>query len=490
MGSKKRNHAGSFRIYQSSPNLLFDEVPINPLDTTNLVKPWVVTYSIYINGRLDSTKLHDSLESLISKKHRILGARLTSALDTFYVPHSESFSRDTLPAVVFTANNHGEKSVKSANPHLPQSDARPDRITLHPAAESLQAFVAAEGTPEQYFPSPKQPELNPPMLKVDVEAFSDATIISVRSPHILHDAKGFERIITGWATAVNSGVEHVPDLAPLGWDPLSGLGDKNSPANDAKNIPRGWTPIVGAAEKQFAANMQQEFASEPRAKSMSIHFPLSEISRLRKEAQVAAPEGVRLSENDVVFAFLARAWASSSSASPSTPTYLMFPIDLRGRLPERFGPDPGSYIHNSVFAVPLLRTFTMEDLRSMSLGDVAMEVRKTVQQLTSEEMERNADWVLANAEQNPIPRGPEGLMFGVSSWRKMKFLDVDFKGAVASGGDGRLVRIWGSASTAFGARGICVVECDDGEGGLWCSVEFPEGDWNRGQFGDLEKWGV
>lgn len=79
MSSKETNHA-AFRTYEPSPNLLFDLVPINPLDVTNLVKPWVVTYSIYLNGRLDSTKLHDSLESLISKKHRILGARLVSAV--------------------------------------------------------------------------------------------------------------------------------------------------------------------------------------------------------------------------------------------------------------------------------------------------------------------------------------------------------------------------------------------------------------------------
>lgn len=383
-----------------------------------------------------------------------------------------------------------QTSVKSTNPYLPQLDTRSDRITLHPAAESLQAIVAAEGTPDQYFPSPNQPELNPPMLKVDVETFSDATVISVRSPHILNDAKGFERILTAWATAVNSGIEDVAELAPLGWDPLSGLGDKHSPANNAKNIPRGWSSIVGAAEKQFAANLKKEFESEPGAKSMSLHFPLSEITRLRKEAQGAVADGVRLSENDVVFAFLARAWANSCSASPSTLAHLMFPIDLRSRLPERFGPDPGSYIHNAVFAVPLLRIFTMEELRDMSLGDVAMEVRKTVQQLTNEELERNADWVLANAEQNPIPRGIDGLFFGVSSWRKMKFLDINLKGALESGGDARLARIWGSASTAIGARGICVIECDDGEGGLWCSVELPEGDWDRGHFKDIEKRGA
>lgn len=406
------------------------------------------------------------------------------------MPHSESFSRDALPAVIFSSNDHGDNSVKLANPHLPQLDARSDRITLHPAAGSLQAFVKAEGAPEQFFPNPSQPELNPPLLRVDVATFSDATILNIRSPHILHDAKGFERIITAWATAVNSGVDYVPDLAPLGWNPLSELGDKKRPANDAKNIPRGWTFIIGDAEKRLVAGMQQQFTSEPRAKSMSIHFPLSEINRLRKEAQVAAPDGVRFSENDVVFAFLARAWASSSSASPSTTANLLFPIDLRGRLLERYGPDPNSYIHNSVCDVPLLHTFTMGELRSKSLGDVAMEVRKTVQQLSREQIESRTDWLLANLDQNPIPRGPEGLTFGVSSWRRLKFLDVDFKGAVESGGDGRLVRIWASASTAFGARGICVIECDDGEGGLWCSVELPEGDWDRGQFGELEKRAV
>lgn len=80
MSSKESNHSGSFRTYQPAPNLLFDVVPINPLDKTNLVKPWIVTYSLYFTGRLNTVKLHDSLDSLISKKHRILGARLVSAI--------------------------------------------------------------------------------------------------------------------------------------------------------------------------------------------------------------------------------------------------------------------------------------------------------------------------------------------------------------------------------------------------------------------------
>lgn len=80
MSSKGGNPTDSFRTYQPAPNLLFDVVPINSLDKTNLVKPWVITYSVYLTGRLDSAKLHDSLESLISKKHRILGARLVSAI--------------------------------------------------------------------------------------------------------------------------------------------------------------------------------------------------------------------------------------------------------------------------------------------------------------------------------------------------------------------------------------------------------------------------
>ncbi|KAM0257273.1 hypothetical protein ACHAQJ_004511 [Trichoderma viride] len=488
MNFKENNHSDSLRTYQPAPNLLFDVVPINPIDTTNLVRPFIITYSLYFTGRLDPIKLHDALESLILRKYRILGARLTSALDSFYVPHSKSFSRDTLPAIVFTSNDHGEKSVASINPSLPQLDARSDHITLHPGVESLQALVPAEGTPEQYYPNPNQPELNPPMLKVHVETFSDATVISVRSPHIFNDAKGFERILVAWAIAVNSDIEDVMEPGPLGWNPLSGFGDRHSPANDARNIPPGWSSIVGAAEKQFVENLEKEFESEPRAKYMSFHFPSSEITRLREEAQKIA-DRVRLSEHDVIFAFLARAWANSCSAPPSTLAHLAFPIDLRSRLSERYGPDPGSYIHNAVFAVPLLHTFTIGQLRTMSLGVVAMEVRNTVQQLTKERLEQNVDWVLANPEQNPVPRGVGGLFFCVSSWRKMKFLDINFRGALEGGGDGRLIRIWGSASSAAGARGICILESDDGSGGLWCSVQLPEGDWDRGQLKNIDRRG-
>ncbi|KAL9487774.1 hypothetical protein ACSS6W_000051 [Trichoderma asperelloides] len=488
MNSKGNDQSGSLRTYQPVPNLVFDVVPINPIDTTNLVKPFIITYSLYFTGHLDPDKLHNSLELLILRKYRILGARLTSALDSFYVPHAKSFSRDALPAVVFTSNNCGQTSVATVNPSLPHLDARSDRITLHPGVDSLQALVPAEGTLEQYYPNPNQPELNPPMLKVHVETFSDVTVITVRSPHIFNDAKGFERILADWATAVNSDVEDAIGPAPLGWNPLSGLGDRHNLANDAGNIPPGWSSIVGAAEKQFLENFNKQMESEPQAKYMSFHFPSSEITRLRSEAQGVA-DRVRLSENDVIFAFLARAWASSCSASPSTLAHLAFPIDLRSILPERYGPDPSSYIHNAVFAVPLLHTFTVGQLRTMSLGAVAMEVRKTVQHLTKEGLERTVDWVLANPEQNPVPRGVDGLFFGVSSWRRMKFLDINFRGALQGGGDGKLTRIWGSGSSAAGARGICIVESDDGEGGLWCSVELPEGDWDRGQFRDIERRG-
>lgn len=80
MNSKGNDQSGSLRTYQPVPNLVFDVVPINPIDTTNLVKPFIITYSLYFTGHLDPDKLHNSLELLILRKYRILGARLVSAI--------------------------------------------------------------------------------------------------------------------------------------------------------------------------------------------------------------------------------------------------------------------------------------------------------------------------------------------------------------------------------------------------------------------------
>lgn len=67
---------GSFRTYAPTPNLKFDVIPINALDTTHLVKPFVTAYYVYLEGCLDSNKLRDSLEALVIQKYRVLASRL------------------------------------------------------------------------------------------------------------------------------------------------------------------------------------------------------------------------------------------------------------------------------------------------------------------------------------------------------------------------------------------------------------------------------
>lgn len=115
----------------------------------------------------------------------------------------------------------------------------------------------------------------------------------------------------------------------------------------------------------------------------------------------------------------------------------------------------------------------------MSLGAVALEVRKTITHLTKDVQEPVVDWVLANLNQNPIPRGTDGLSFVVSSWRRIKFLDMEFRGATLNplGTGGGLAQIGISSSGHVPARRVCVVECDDGDGGVWCGMDLPEGDW-------------
>lgn len=378
--------------------------------------------------------------------------------------------------------------MKSAVPSIGRLNARPDQITLHPGPPDLGVFEAPKGALDQYFQHPNQPELNLPILKVHVEVLSDATFLSVQIPHLISDATGFETILRSWATVMNNSLDEVPSPTPLGWNPFHDLGNSSKPANNSELIPSGWSCLVGDSATKLMEATLKEFEEEPVTKNMLLHIPSSEIRRLRREAQQDISNTTQLSENDVLFAFLARTWAASCASPSSTVVHLSFPIDLRSQLRERFAVHSAVYLHNGVFPVPLLRPLTVGQLRAMSLGTVALEVRKTIIHLTEDFQEQVVDWVLANLDQNPIPRGTDGLSFVVSSWRRINFLDTEFRGATLNplGTGGRLDQIGISSSGHVPARRVCVVECDDGDGGVWCGMDLPEDDWTRGAFGTIK----
>ncbi|KAL7782321.1 transferase family domain-containing protein [Trichoderma afarasin] len=454
MASRLNRLEGCFRTYAPTPNLKFDVTPINALDTTHLVKPFVTAYYVYLGGCLDSSKLRDSLEALVIQKYRVLASRLTSALDYFYVPRPESISRDSLVAFEFSSNQRLEHTVKSAVLSIGHLNARSDQITLHPCPPDLGIFEGPKRALDEYFQHPNQPELNSPILKEYVEVLSDATFLSVQIPHLVTDARGFETILRSWATVMNNSLDEAPSPTPLG----------------------GWSCLVGDSVTKLMEATLKEFDEEPVTKNMSLHIPSSEIRRLRREAQQDISNTTQLSENDVLFAFLVRTWTASCALLSLIVVHLSFPIDLRPQLPERFAVHAGVYLHNGEFP-------------AMSLGAVALEVRKTITHLTQGVQEPVVDWVLANLNQNPIPRGTDGLSFAVSSWRRIKFLDMEFRGATLNplGTRRRLAQIGISSSGHVPARRVCVVECDDGDGGVWCGMDLPEGDWTRGAFGTIKR---
>lgn len=81
MASRLEHLESSSRTYAPTPNLKFDVIPINALDTTHLVKPFVTTYYLYLEGCLNSSKLRDSLEALVIQKYRVLASRLVCKID-------------------------------------------------------------------------------------------------------------------------------------------------------------------------------------------------------------------------------------------------------------------------------------------------------------------------------------------------------------------------------------------------------------------------
>ena len=77
----------------------------------------------------------------------------------------------------------------------PVSSTLPDEITIHAGTEAFSRFDGIE-TPglEQYLTVPA-----PPILKMHVSTFTDATMIGFYAPHTFNDATAFLNLLRGWA---------------------------------------------------------------------------------------------------------------------------------------------------------------------------------------------------------------------------------------------------------------------------------------------------
>ncbi|KAF8656069.1 hypothetical protein AX16_002769 [Volvariella volvacea WC 439] len=472
----------------------YDVVPLTPLDSSSLTRPFVTSFYLCVDGSLDEAKLRAAMEDLVTKKWRALGARLVSNAEAGQLEYCipETFD-DQNPPFTFTLRKHD--SPINSKWKLPQ--AGQDQVTLHPGS-IIDIF---EGTPQGrdvsfYFTTPP-----PPILDVRVISFNDATLLTITLPHAFNDAYGAYHILKAWATCVNEGVDAVPDI-PHYHNPLGPLGDPKSTA-PMPDPPKGWSLLAENGMQTFLEHTQRELSAQPIETENYLHLPKSFFQQLHSDAQAEADkdtseieERLRISPNDAIVAWLAKAiYASRPLDEKNTPVTIVFPVDLRHRLPARYPNfDQVPYIHNAVIGVSVDPTLTVEMVRYMSVGGIAKLVRRTVERLNdTEAFERHIDWVVRNDAKIAVPFRPDGLLSVFPSWHKFPFASLSFHGAlrttlnVTSALSGGVLRLFANISSPTPLRRYATMQCGDGEGGIWVYMTMAKEEWKKGVLGGLRR---
>lgn len=139
---------------------------------------------------------------------------------------------------------------------------------------------------------------------------------------------------------------------------------------------------------------------------------------------------------------------------------------------------PRPYLHNGACTV-ITPTLPLSEISRMSLGALALHIRRTVQDQTARPaVERWLRWRLANAGRLALFFEPTGAWNGVTNWRDMKLMDIDFSGAAAEG-PVKCVYLWGMSFQPFPVRNFMGLVADDPRGGIWIGGFFSKRVWER-----------
>ncbi|KAM7216273.1 hypothetical protein V8F06_008392 [Rhypophila decipiens] len=279
-----------------------------------------------------------------------------------------------------------------------------------------------------------------PLLSLHALSFRDATVLVLKWPHAMTDAMGRHALLRNWSYVLAG---HVDKVQPL----MGGLEDKGSDVTTEieKMDPEPPSELVVAGHKRLAGIGMFLFIMRfiwvllfggkvvPRV----LFVPAAAIKGLKDEAQrdLGISEGLdkrkelppRLSEGDILTAWLARLGLLSSSSTRSVA--IMTVVDMRRRLPSIFGQQPsptGPVWVQNLTSVAMAHT-TVQSLLTNPLGETARHIRSAVQeQATPEFVARSVRSFhsLPPSQRPGLYVKSDSILVAVSNWHCAKFFDV------------------------------------------------------------------
>jgi hypothetical protein len=242
-----------------------------------------------------------------------------------------------------------------------------------------------------------------PPISVHMTSFNDATILALSWPHQLMDAMGGKALLAGWSSVLAGREEEVPEVVGAREDIL------NHPEITAKaeeEFILDNNRISGLGYFMFQLRFFWDYLWSGAREKRCIYLPKESFQKMKDEvkAEIAANATDRedtpwVSENDILTAWAARAFASSEPTSRPI-TVLNF-LNLRFRIPLLLK-STGVFLQNICVGT---FTFLSAPVARGPLGQIALENRRhTAEQGTDEQGRRLMRSMIDDIEAGKGPR--------------------------------------------------------------------------------------
>ncbi|EIN12483.1 hypothetical protein PUNSTDRAFT_141174 [Punctularia strigosozonata HHB-11173 SS5] len=432
-----------------------------------------------------------SFDTSGNEKHSILviGWVLDAPLDPLILEHAWAKLNSDWPILSARLRNNGKEwefhVPKSANRygfrHLAVNAPIASRYDYPKiSADSIQCTI--KHFPYDLYSDPACRSMNDlftkdiPNAALQLTNFEDASIVGLTIPHVLADGHGVKVVLNALLQTL-----HGEEVAPI--DPIP------EPFAKFKDVPQppavvGWRLFNFFQMLTFVACMLWDRIRYPKYEVRELYVPQKEVERIKQQAmddirnELGEQTGEWVSTSDALVAFTLKGMYPSETSQRSFS--LMYSANIRSQVPSLV---PPVYLGNAAYGVVLSRP--VKEISSMSLGALALLVRRILQEQTSQAAtEDYLRWRLSpiNFRKMTMFMEPSGLWNVITNWRNMKLMDVDFTPALPSGSEVKSVNCvyLGSGShMTFPTRHCFGLTADDPRGGVWMSGDLAKEMWER-----------
>ena len=363
------------------------------------------------------------------------------------------------------------------------------RPKLFPGSDEFHEIVTAPGHATKFS---SWIETDLPALSVHVVSFADATLLTLSWSHVFLDAMGRQSLLKAWIAVLDGREDDIPPFVPFHVDPSESIAQGGEPSSHVLykyGLSGFWFAL-------FVLGYIYELVVHSAESSRMICCPGPWVDNLRQQAIADAIVGghgekdLFLSHGDVLLAWWTKVLTKAQNLNSSQPINVMNVANLRGLLPEQL-PENTEAVYISNAAISAYTLTTSGTLASMSVGELALRLRRDLQaQRTPEQARHFVAWqreLLKQTGRSPLVGSWNQTTVGFSNWHRGRFFDMDFSSAVLQPGtplekrsnklgQPSLILTNGHAD-GFSTRNIGPLIGKDAAGNWWIQCSMRTGAW-------------